>query len=91
MSEQQKLEQLLERILANQEQQLARQAEALQLQREQFEMARVQFDRAERINERAEKIQETGAGMMAAARKAMIVILPIILFLVIYLTWLIFR
>ena len=36
-------------------------------------------------------IQETSARMMSAARKAMVILLPIIFFLVIYLTWLIFR
>jgi len=82
---------LLRRISAAQEKLLDGQQEALALQREQFELARTQFERAERINDRAEKIQETSASLMAGARKAMIVILPIIFVLLVYLTWLIFR
>ena len=54
-------------------------------------MARTQFERADRLNDRAEKIQESGARMMATARKALVVLLPIIFFLLIYLTWLIMR
>jgi uncharacterized membrane protein (DUF106 family) len=54
-------------------------------------MARTQFERAEKINERAERIQENSASMLGAARKALVVILPVIFFLLVYLTWLIFR
>lgn len=81
----------LKEIRSNQEQQLEGMRKSLQMQREQFEMARTQFDRADRLNERAEKIQETSARMVGSARKALVVILPIIVFLVIYLSWLIFR
>jgi uncharacterized membrane protein (DUF106 family) len=83
--------QTLERIRANQERQLEGLRESLELQRQQFEMARTQFERAEKINERAERIQETSASMLGAARKALVVILPVIFFLLVYLTWLIFR
>ena len=83
--------QALERLRENQERQLAGLREALDLQRQQVEMARTQFERAEKINERAERIQETSARMLGAARKALVVILPIIFFLLVYLTWLIFR
>jgi len=81
----------LKDIKSNQEQQLEGLRKSLQMQREQFEMARTQFERAERLNDRAEKIQETSASIVGAARKAMVIILPIIVFLVIYLSWLIFR
>jgi uncharacterized membrane protein (DUF106 family) len=54
-------------------------------------MARTQFERAERLNDRAEKIQASGAKMVATARRAMIVILPVILFLLAYLSWLMLR
>jgi hypothetical protein len=43
------------------------------------------------LNDRAEKIQDTGARTMATARRAMIVILPIIFFLLLYLSWLMLR
>jgi len=41
--------------------------------------------------ERAESLQEKGHAMMGIARKAMAIILPGIIVLVIYLSWLIFR
>lgn len=91
MSEENELLGELKQIRQIQETLLSGQKEALALQREQFEMAKTQFDRAERLNERAEKIQLVSANMMATARKAMIIILPVIVFLVIYLSWLIFR
>jgi len=74
-----------------QEKLLAGQNEALKLQREQLEMAKTQYDRAEKINDRAENIQNMSVKMVATARKAMIVILPILFFLLVYLSWLIFR
>jgi len=81
----------LREIKSNQEQQLEGLRESLKIQREQAEMARTQYDRAERLNDRAEKIQETSARMVGAARKAFVIILPLLVFLMIYLTWLIFR
>ena len=54
-------------------------------------MAQTQFERAEKINERAGQIQDQSARIMATARKALLVVLPVIFFLLIYLTWLIFR
>lgn len=91
MEDSEKVCQLLQSIDQNQKQLLKGQAESLQLQRKQVEMASVQFDRAERINERAEKIQETSAGIVTMARRAMVIILPVIVCLVVYLSWLIFR
>jgi len=82
---------LLERIQANQERQLDGLQESLRVQREQFEMARTQFERAERLNDRAEKIQASGARMVATARRSMIIILPVIFFLLVYLSWLMLR
>jgi uncharacterized membrane protein (DUF106 family) len=82
---------VLRRIERNQQQQLDRQQAALELQQEQFDLVSVQFERAEKLQDRAEKIQDAGASMMGMARKAMVIMLPIIFVLVIYLSWLIFR
>lgn len=82
---------LLEEIRDNQRVQLERQAEALALQREQFTLMRQQFERAERLQGLAEAIQARSAQLVAAGRRAMAVILPIVLALVLYLTWLLFR
>lgn len=82
---------LLQQVRDNQCLQLERQAEALALQREQFALMRQQFERAERLQDRAEAIQARSAQLVSAGRRAMAVVLPIILALVLYLTWLLFR
>ena len=82
---------VLRRIEVNQQEQLERQQKALDLQHEQFNLVNKQFERAEKLQDRAEKIQDASAAMMGIARKAMTIILPIVIVLVIYLTWLIFR
>lgn len=82
---------LLEQLRDNQAEQLKRQAEALALQKEQFEMVRRQVERAEKLQDRAEELQTRGMGMMKTARRAVAILLPIVILLVIYLSWLIFR
>jgi hypothetical protein len=82
---------VLEEIRDDQRLQLQRQAEALALQREQFAMVQKQFERTEHIQERAEMLQTRSAQIVGTARKVMIVVLPIITFLIIYLSWLLFR
>jgi len=82
---------LLNRMAENQERILEAQKESLGMHRKQFEMAKIQFDRAEKLQERAEKMQDAGATIMNTARRALIVVLPIVIGLIIYLSWLIFR
>ena len=82
---------ILEEIRANQTRQLVQQAEGLALQREQFELVRCQAERAERIQDRAEHIQERSAQLVGGARKAIVVVLAIVAFLIAYLSWLLFR
>lgn len=82
---------LLEEIRDNQTRQLERQAEALALQREQFALVQKQSERAERLQDRAEEIQLKSAQLVTGARKGMVVILPVIVALLAYLSWLIFR
>jgi hypothetical protein len=67
------------------------QKDALDLARKQFAMTEKQFERAEALHARAERIQERSEGMISVARKAFVVILPVIAVLLAYLTWLIFR
>ena len=66
------------------------QQEALALQKEQIELVQAQYKKAENLQGRAEALQENGHAMMGLARKAMAIILPVIIVLVIYLSWLIF-
>lgn len=67
------------------------QKESLDLARKHYEMAEKQFKRAEALHTRAERMQDRSEVMISMARKAFFVILPIIVILLAYLTWLIFR
>ncbi len=82
---------LLEQACDNQAQQLARQAEAFALQKEQFEVFRRQAERAEKLQDRAEELQARGMGIMKTAKRSLAVVLPIVILLVVYLSWLVFR
>ena len=82
---------LLEEIRDHQLSLLEHQREALSLQREHATLVRQQAERHERIQDRAEQLQETSARTIATARKALVVILPVIGSLLLYLTWLLFR
>ena len=80
----QRLIQVLEEIRDNQKLQL-------KLQSESHAMVQKQHDRTDRIQDRAEQIQAKSAQLVAGSRKAMMVILPIILVLVVYVSWLFFH
>jgi hypothetical protein len=82
---------ILEEIRDNQKLQLQQQGEALMLQREQFAITQKQTDRTERIQDRAEQIQAKSAQLVSGSRKAMLVILPVILVLIVYVSWLFFH
>ena len=86
-----RLLELLEEIRDGQKLQLERQLESLELQRRQFTVFQAQADRAERIQQKAELLQDRGASLVGGARKAVLVILPVIVLLIVYLTWLLFR
>ena len=75
---------LLERMHANQE-------AALAMQKEQFELFRRQVERTERIQDRAEEMQARGMGIIKTARRSLAIVLPIVILLIAYLSWLIFR
>jgi hypothetical protein len=82
---------LLTEIRDAQKLQLARQDEALKLQREQFAIFQRQAERAERLQDRAEKMQDKSAQVIGTARKALFVVLPILILLIGYVSWLMFR
>ena len=86
-----KIAALLEQIRDNQATQLARQAEALVLQKEQFAVFRRQAERAEKLQDRAEELQARGMGIMKTARRSIAIVLPIVILLIAYLSWLLFR
>ena len=82
---------LVEGIEARQQRQLELQGEALALQREQVAIVQRQVERAEALQGRAEVLQQRSAQIIGAARKAMIVVLPILVLLIAYVSWLLFR
>jgi uncharacterized membrane protein (DUF106 family) len=82
---------VLEEIRDQQKDQLERLTEALAVQREQFAVVQKQAERTERIQTRAEQLQDKSAQMVGVARKVLFAVLPIIIVLIAYLTWLIFR
>ena len=79
------------RLVALLEQVRDNQTAALAMQKEQFELVRRQAERAERIQDRAEELQEKGMGIMKTARRSLAFVLPVVIILIIYLSWLIFR
>ena len=95
----QRIARLLEEIRDDQRTQLERQAEALGVQREQAEMARRQFARADKLHGRvvvldiafAEAIQARSSQLVGAARRLVLVAVPVILLLLVYVSWLLFR
>lgn len=79
------------RLLALLEQIRDNQAASLAMQKEHFELFRRQADRTERIQDRAEEMQSRGVGIMNTARRTLAFVLPIVIVLILYLSWLIFR
>ncbi|OGT76185.1 MAG: hypothetical protein A2W76_08225 [Gammaproteobacteria bacterium RIFCSPLOWO2_12_47_11] len=82
---------LLKEIRDNQKLQLERQAEALAIQKEQFEIFRKQMEQTQRIQDRAEMLQDKSAQIIGSARKVFIVVVPVLVLLIIYVSWLLFR
>lgn len=87
----QQLLQVLSEIRENQKHQLARQEEALALQREHFAVLQRQVERAEKIQDRAERLQDRSAQLVGVARKIQIVAIPLLLAILLYVSWLLFR
>lgn len=82
---------LLEEIRDNQRRQLERQAEAFSLQREQLEFVKQQYGRTEALQDRAAAIQQAGAQLVDKARRAMAIVLPVIIFAIVVLIFLLVR
>lgn len=86
----QRIAALLEEIRDGQLLQLQRQADSLAVQREQADMARKQFERAEKLQDRAEALQARGAQVITVARRAETIVVPVLVLLLIYISWLMF-
>jgi predicted O-methyltransferase YrrM len=63
----------------------------LELQREHMALAREEFERAQRLHERAERLQDRSAAILSTARRTLAVVLPLVLALIVYLSWLLLR
>jgi hypothetical protein len=85
------LSRLLEEIRDTQRLQLERQTEALAVQREHLTMVQRQTERAERLQDRAEQLQTRSAQLMGSARTISTVLIPVVVALMVYVSWLIFR
>jgi uncharacterized membrane protein (DUF106 family) len=60
-------------------------------QAEQLALVKRQAERAERIQDRAEELQAKSAGIVTTARRSLAIVLPVVVLLIVYLSWLIFR
>ena len=63
----------------------------LALQRDQFALIQRQAERQALIQDRGENIQTKGAQIVAVARRTLFVVLPIVTFLIMYVSWVLFR
>jgi uncharacterized membrane protein (DUF106 family) len=82
---------VLEELREGQKLQLERQLEALDLQRKQFELVQGQAARTERIQDKAEQIQDRSARLVQVSRRLALFLLPVIIVIVLYVSWLVFR
>jgi hypothetical protein len=67
------------------------QKEALALHREHLSLVQRHYERAERINDRAEQIQAKSGQLIAGARRILTVAIPVLIVLIAYVSWLMFR
>ena len=81
---------LLEELRDNQRLQLERQAEALTMQKRQLELVEQQLERSERLQARAEQLQEKSGQLMERGRKVFLVVIPVLILLLAYVSWLLF-
>lgn len=66
------------------------QKQALQIQERTSGLIERQYQRAEKLQDRAEAIQERSASMVRYGKRLFLVITPILLALVVYVSWLLF-
>ena len=60
------------------------------LQREQFEFSKRQYERSEKLHDRAEAIQDKTSSMMKVGRGLFMIVVPILIALIVYVSWLLF-
>ena len=82
---------LLAELKAGQQLQIEHQREALALQRQQVSMLEAHVARATRLQDKAEQLQDRSASIVGTARKAVMIILPLVVVLIVFVSWLLFR
>ena len=82
---------IVEALRDGQKRQLDCQLEALAVQREHFAVVPRQLERAEALQGRAEQLQNRSAQVIATARKTLMIVLPSVVVLIAYVTWMPFR
>ena len=81
---------VLEEIRDDQRVLLEHSRQMLELAQTQLDIVKRQFDRAQQLQDRAEALQSRGEGLISGARKAFYVIIPVLIALLIYVSWLLF-
>ena len=67
------------------------QKQLLALQERTTELVERQYQRAEKLQDRAEAMQEKSEGMVTQGRRFFMVIMPVLVILIGYVSWLLFR
>ena len=88
---QSKLLQTLQELTENHAKQLELQKESLHIQREQYRMALESYEKQRELQLRAEVLQNKSAGMMELGRKLFFIVIPVLVALIAYLSWMLFR
>jgi len=83
--------QALKELSENQAKQLELQRESLHIQQEQYRMALESYEKQRELQQRAEVLQNKSAGMMELGRKLFFIVIPILVALIAYLSWMLFR
>ncbi len=81
---------LLREIRDNQQLQIKRQAESMAIQKKQFELYFEQYEKTVKLQDRAEAIQEKSGELVDKSRKLFAWLFPVLILLVIYLSWTMF-
>ena len=82
---------LLEEVRDNQRAQLERQLESLSIQKAQQQAFLIQQEKTAQLQQRAEAIQERSARLVGGIQRVAPVVLLIVIALIAYVSWLLFR
>ncbi len=81
---------LLEDIRDGQKKLLEQGNRLVEIAGSELEVLKRHYDRAEKIQDRAEQLQARGEGLVGGAKKVFYVIVPVLIALLLYVSWLLF-